>query len=294
MARTDLNRTNGWVKEEPNSEVLTAVYQTSAVEAVARKVNMTSETMSVPRFEASGVSIVAEGAEIPVQNPTLDEVTLKAVKFADRFQVSIEDTRDSHVDFIRQAQLGWAHKFARTLDNATLGVTAAQTGVTVPYTSVYNAASTASRVVATAGDLTYEDLNAAFSDLEQGNFNGDLVLIAHPAFAGFLRNLKDAAGDRVVAQPLGAGVPTVFGYEVRFSAGARTSAAPTDSPTGNPLLIVANRRHLILGVRDGIESMVSDDPQWSTDVRELKMRARRGFVPATAEAFYVIEKTNAV
>jgi HK97 family phage major capsid protein len=127
----------------------------------------------------------------------------------------------------------------------------------------------------------------------EGNRKGGLVIIAHPKFKMSLRNLKDADGLRVVTDPLGSGVPTVFGHEVRFSYGAATSAAYSDNPTGNPLLVVANKSGLILGVRSGPESQVSDAPQWETDHIELKMRARRGFVLASADSARVVELTAA-
>lgn len=292
-AVTDLSEANGWIPEPKSSEVLTNVYATSAVEATARKIQMTAPTMSVPRFESDGADIVAEHANIPLQDATLDEVTLRAVKFANRFAISIEDQRDALVNVLDAKKLAWANSFARKLDNACLGVTADQSGTSVPFQSVYNAADAASNVTATAGDLQYEDLSALFGAIEEGDYDGNLVVIAHPAFKAAMRNLKDADGNRVVADPLGSGVPTVFGHELRFSTGARTSALPTDKPTGNPLLIVGNRDHMILGVRDGIESQVSDVPRWETDEVELKMRARRAFTPATGEAFYVIEKTGA-
>lgn len=293
LNRTDLNEANGWIPEPASSEVLTKVYAESAVEATARRVTMTAPTMSVPRFESDGVSIVQEGAEIPVSEATLDEVVLKAVKWADRFAISVEDQRDALVDVFTQKKLAWANSFARELDNACLGVTAAQNGTTVPFQSVYHAANAAGNVTATAGALGYEALNDLFAAIEEGDYNGNLVVIASPAFKAALRNLKDAEGNRVVADPLAGGAPTIFGHELRFSTGARTSATATDKPTGNPLLIVANRQHMILGVRDGIESQVSDLPRWETDEVELKMRARRAFVPATGEAFHVIEKTEA-
>ena len=290
---TDLSEANGWIPEPKSSEVLTKVYADSAVESLARRITMTAPTVSVPRFESDGADIVAEHAVIPLQDATLDEVTLRAVKFANRFAISIEDQRDALVDVLQAKKLAWANSFARKLDNAALGVTVAQDGTgTAPFQSVYHAANEAGNVTATAGALNYEMLNDLFTDLESGDYNGNLVVIAHPAFRGALRNLKDAAGDRVVADPLGSGTPTIFGNELRFSTGARTSDAATDKPTGNPLLIVANREHMILGVRDGIESQVSDLPRWETDEVELKMRARRAFVPATGEAFYVVEQTE--
>ena len=291
---TDLSEVNGWIPEPKGSDVLTKVYETSAVEAVARRVKMSSRTESVPRFESNGADIVLEHANIPLQDATLDEVVLTAIKYANRFAISIEDERDSVVDAINAKKAAWANSYSRKLDNACLGVTVAKDGTAVaPYTSVYFAANAAGNKVVTAGDLQYEDLVTMFDDIETGDYNGNLVVIAHPAFKSALRNLKDAAGLRVndVGSLLAAGTPSIFGHQLVFSNGARTSATATDAPAGNALLIVGNRDHMILGVRDGVESQVSTEARWETDEVELKMRARRGFVPATGAAFYVIEKT---
>src|SRR5690606_1342939 len=93
--KMNLTEANGWLPEPSDSQVLRKVLETSAVEAHARRVNMTSRTVSVPRFDAEGVDVVAESATIPVIDATLDEVTLTAVKFANRTVISIEDDRDS-------------------------------------------------------------------------------------------------------------------------------------------------------------------------------------------------------
>lgn len=288
---TDLSEANGWIPEPGSNEALLLDVEVSAVESVARKVNMTSRTVSVPRFVSTGVDVVAEHAVIPVKDATLDEVVLTAVKFADRFAISHEDREDAVVDALNAYKRDWLSNYAIALDNAALGTTGAPNGTTVPFNSVYRAVGAGNRTT-TAGALSYEDLVEAIGDLE-GNRKGGLVVIAHPSFKMSLRNLKDAAGDRVVADPLGAGVPTVFGHEVYFSHGARTSATFSDNPAGNPLLIVANKSGLILGVRSGPESQVSDEAQWATDEIELKMRARRGFALADADSARVVELTAA-
>lgn len=289
---TDLSEANGWIPEPTSGDVLSKDVETSAVEAAGRKVTMTSRTMSVPRFAAQGVDVVAEHADIPLEDATLDEVVLTAVKFANRFAISIEDREDAVVDALDAYKAEWLSNFAVKFDNAALGTVGAANGGTRPYTSVYQAATGATNVLATAGNLTYEDLVDVFGDMEN-NRKGGLIVIAHPAFKMGLRNLKDAAGDRVVSTEgvLGAGVPTVFGHELRFSFGAKTNTTATDEPTGNPLLIVANKSNLIVGVRSGPESQVSDVPQWVSDHVELKMRARRGFVLADADAARVVELT---
>jgi HK97 family phage major capsid protein len=134
---TDLSEANGWIPEPSSNEVLTKSLDASAVEQYARKVRMTAPTLSVPRFESEGVDIVAEHGTIPVQDATLDEVVLRAVKWADRFAISVEDQRDAVVDVLNAKKAAWIASFNRELDNACLGTTVAKNGTTVPFYSVY-------------------------------------------------------------------------------------------------------------------------------------------------------------
>jgi len=294
MARIDLTKANGWIPEPTGSEVIKAVEAQSAIQQVARKVRMTSNSQRVLRFGSTDVDIVAEGTQIPQASANLDTVLLETTKFADRFTISEEDNEDAVVDFLAQAKNAWASNFAKRLDHAALGVTsdAVAPGTDVPFLSVYAAATDAGNVVSTTGALEFEMLNDAFSAMETGEYGDDAVIIAHPSFKGALRNLKDADGLRVVSEPGNAGLnPTIFGVPVVYTTGARTDTTAKVAPTGNPLLIVGNRQHLILGNRTGIESQVAAH-RWDYDERELKVRARVAFVPATGEAFQVIEKTE--
>lgn len=291
MAYTDLSEANGWIPEPGTNQVLTKDSAVSAVEQVARKVPMTSRTLSVPRFAATGIDVVAEHADIPLKDATLDEVVLTAVKFADRHAISYEDRQDALVDELNAYKKSWLDNFAVALDNATLGTVGAANGTTRPFTSVYQAVGAGNRT-STAGALTYEDLVEAIGEMETAR-RGGLVVIAHPAFAMGLRNLKDSAGDRVVADPLGAAVPTVFGHQLAFTFGAVASTTFGDTPSGNPLLIVAAKQELILGVRSGPESQLSEHEQWVSDHIEIKMRARRAFALASADSARVVELTAA-
>ena len=288
MPYTDLSEENGWIPVQSESEALTREIETSAVEAVGRKVAMTSRSVTVPRFVANGVSVVAEHAEIPYETATLDEVTLVAHKWAGLHAISQEDNADAVQSELDSFKREWTSNFNIAFDNAALGVT----GTGGPYESVYRAVGSTNRT-ATAGNLTLEDLQTVFGDLE-GNRQGGLVVIAHPKFKMVLRALEDEAGTRITTDPLGASVPSIFGHNVYYSYGAATSAAYSDQPSGNPLLVVANRSNLIVGVRSGPESQVSDLPQWKTDHVDLKMRARRGFVLADPSAARVIELTAGV
>src|SRR6187431_3208763 len=150
---TDLSEANGWIPEPGSNEVLLRDAETSAVEAAARKVTMTSRTVSVPRFASNGVDVVPEHAVIPIKDATLDEVVLTAHKFADRFAISFEDKEDAVVDALNAFKREWLSNFAVTLDNACLGVT----GTGGPFESVYRTVGSGNRST-TAGALTYEDL----------------------------------------------------------------------------------------------------------------------------------------
>lgn len=291
MTFTDLTESNGWIPVQSLTEVLKDADVESAVESSARVVNMTTDTAKVPRFAATGIDAVAEGATIPLKDATLDSVLLDAVKFADRFATSSEDAEDAIVDVFATFTSDWINRYKIALDNACLGVTAVANGTTKPFNSVYYTAGSGNRV-ATAGAVTYEHLVDAVGDLEASR-KGELVIFAHPSTRMALRSLKDADGNFVVDANgrLGSAVPSVFGHEVKFTFGASTGATFSDSPSGNPLIVVAAKKELILGKRSGPEAKVSSEEQWANDNLELKLRARRAFVLASADAARVIEVT---
>lgn len=300
MARFDLNEANGWIPEETGSTVITAAEATSFIESQARKEQMASRTKSVPRFLGDDPVVVAEGAVIPEANPTADEVVLTAHKWAKILHISEEDMNDSLVDVLTEYKRSWASNWAKKFDNACLGVTAAGAGTdAAPYNSVYrevtqNAAG--NRIATGAGAaVTFEQLNDALAVVETGTHYdpANTVFVVSPMLLGNLRNLKDTAGDRVTLDPVNGTVTGLFGYPVVVSQGARTSAAATSAPTGNPLVIVGPRNLLINGVRSGIESQVSLDPEFRTDGVLLKVRARRAFAVGRPDAFAVIEKMPA-
>jgi HK97 family phage major capsid protein len=281
---TTFNISNGWVQEPTEGPVLQKVLSTSAVEQAARVVQMDVPTVRVPRHDAQGVDVVSELGTIPTLDATVDSVTVHALKFANRHAISLEASRDAVANEIDIFKQRWASNFAVKLDNACLGAT----GGVFP-SSVYEVSTTGKQ--STAGALKLSHVAKAVGDLEAGDYPDDLVVIAHPAFAMQLRQMTDAYGFRLLDDPLQPGVPTLYGHRVFFTRGAVASTGSSDRPSGNPLLIVGSQRNLILGRRDGVESAISDQAAWATDALELKMRARRGFAIADANAFRVIELT---
>lgn len=298
MARTDFTEANGYILEEQGSTVIQDLIANSAVERFARREAMASRTKSVPRFKTDAPDIVAEGATIPEAVATLDEVVLTARKYAQIMHISEEDLNDNLVDVLTTYKREWASRFARKFDNATLGVYAVETGNDdAPYTSLLTAVANdaPANLTQTGGALSYDDLNNALGAVEDSSkFDAaNTVWMAHPKMLKEIRGMIKGNNDLVLPDPL-AGTPgSLFGYPLVVSYGAARSAAATDSPTGNALLICGNRNMLINGVRGGVESVVSRDAEFAKDGVLLKTRIRRGFKVADASAFAIVEKTNA-
>ena len=299
ISRVDLTEANGYILEEQGSTVIQDLIANSAVERFARREAMASRTKSVPRFVGDAPVVVAEGAEIPASNPTLDEIVLTARKYAQLMHISEEDVNDSLVDTLSVYKREWASRWARKYDNACLGVHAAADGDDgQPFTSLYRAVSpgaAGANLIQTGGALTYAQLNNALGIAEDSSkFDAaNTVWMAHPKMLKEIRGMIKGNNDLVLPDPL-AGTPgSLFGYPLVISYGAATSAAATDSPAGNALLIVGNRQMLINGVRGGVESVVSRDAEFARDGVVLKTRIRRGFAVADADAFAIVEKTGA-
>jgi HK97 family phage major capsid protein len=299
MARTDFTEANGYILEEQGSAVIQDLIANSAVERFARRETMASRTKTVPRFVTDAPQVVAEGGTIPEASATLDEIVLTARKYAQIMHVSEEDLNDNLVDVLTASKREWASRWARKFDNACLGVTAVGDGDDgQPFNSLYYSVTqynSASNKIATAGALTFEDISNALGLVESSSkFDAaNTVFMAHPKMLAHIRAMVGANNEYVLPNPLDATPGSLLGYPLVVSYGAATSAAATDAPAGNPLLIVGNRQMLINGVRGGVESVVSRDAEFTKDGVLLKTRIRRGFAVADASAFAIVEKTSA-
>lgn len=305
-----------WIPEEPGSAVLTRVNNMSAVESMARREPMSSGAKSVPRSLGLGVELIDKGAAYGEDTSTNDEVVLTAKKIGKAIRIADEDMEDSAASIVDAKKADWATSYAKYLDNATLGTTAA-VGAGVPFVSVYRAVTTADSATGyTANDnhvsaedsVTYTQLSELFAKVESGDYfdETDTVVIAHPYFRQVLRGVMDSQNRPIFVEGIAGTPSTLFGLAVRWSLGAKTSATATDAnaalgttkgSAGNPLIVVGNRQHLILGVRSGPESFLSDPhnggPGQLTDEWILNMRSRRGFAVGDPRAFAVLERINA-
>lgn len=307
-----------WIPEEYGSDVLVSIAQRSAVEALAgpAAITMTTDTRHVPRSADVAVNVIAKGAAYPEDVAAVDEVLLYATKFGTAIRIADEDLTDAPENIISVKQNSWARAYAIELDNACLAVTAGP-GVkdtTVPFTSVYYAVTHADSGAGYTANANYATLSNAslsgtaagaksglytavsnlFGLLEQGKFWDDSAVwtVAHPAFKALIRNVRDDQNRPLWVEGQGGAADTLFGYPVKWTLGAKTSAVATSTPTGNPLIITGNTAYLRYGKRSGPESMIIPGDTGVgalTDETILKMRSRRGFVPGNPAAFAVLE-----
>lgn len=312
MAR---NTYEAWIPEEFGSNVIQKVRQVSAVEAYGQRIPMATETRSTPRSAGVGIGMVAKGGAYSEDTSTNDSVILSVQKFGQAVRIAEEDINDSLADIVNAKTVDWATAYAKVLDNACLAVTAAkgtsgcafdslyylltQSDSSTGYTANANITQTATGAPA----ITYANLSTVAGIYEGGDYFDEAatVVIAHPKYKQLLRGVLDSQ-NRPIFQEGSTGVPgggqgptadTVFGYRVHWSLGAKTSAAPTSTPTGNPLLIIGNAMYLMLGVRSGPETVFIDGRNGLaalTDESILKMRARRAFAPGVEQAFSILEQ----
>jgi len=307
-----------WLPEEPGSVVIQKIVRTSAAEDFCRHEPMRSTTKSVPRSGGFTVAAIAKGAAYPEATSTNDEVLLTAVKIGGASRVADEDITDSPAQIIPAKKLDAAQSYARFLDNAVFGTTAAANLGTIPFDSVYRTVvngtasgySAGDNYTKTAGAFALSHLNTTMGKLDSSQYSSDddLVVIAHTSFKGYLRGLLDTTGRPIYMDSVALGQPaTLYGYPIHFTAGAKTTATATDSPqvangttqgtVGNPLLIIANRQQLILGDRTGFESWLASPhepgPGMLTDEWIMQVRARKAFAVGHPGGVAVLEVTTA-
>lgn len=301
MARNNLDGT-GWLVEQRDSNVVKRFVQTSAIEATFRRINMTSNSVEIPRIEDMDIDIVAKGAAYGEDTSSADTITIAASKFGKALRIAEEDVDDDKLaDFLGEKRLSATSSFAKKLDNAGLGTTAASggSGSTVPFTSLYRALSTADATTGYAANANldsgatfgYAQLLDLLGTVESSDYFDESAVrfIAHPSFRNVLRGVVDGNQRPLFLTDVvnGNAVNTILGVPITWTNGAKTSAVATTNPTGaggakgaagNPLFFAVNTQHAVVGIRSGLESVVipgRDGLAGLTDEDILKVRARR-------------------
>lgn len=308
--------THTWIPEEWDSDVIQRVNQVSVVEARARRIPMAHTVIHEPRSSGASVAAVAKSAAYSEDASANDIITLTAVKIGEVFRIPLEDINDNIVDVIATKQKDWATSYAKFLDNACLGTSAAANLGTIPFLSVYQAIRTTDTntsyvaddnyVTTTNAALTastgYGKLDSVVKLVETSDYwdDGNMLVIAHPSYRSSLRLIMDNNNRPIFVGGQGgdAGTPDMlFNIPIRWSLGAKATTVAKSSPasTDHALLIVCNPDYMYLGVRSGPESVTATadaGASFLTDETLLKMRSRRAFGVANEHAFAVLENTG--
>jgi hypothetical protein len=131
---------SAWLPEEFNGPVIQKITQTSVIERIARKEPMTTLTRHVPRSGGMGMDIMGNGDAYTEDSSADDEVLLTARKFGRALSLAEEDIADTAnlVNVLQAKRLDWATAYAKTVDNACLATTGAESVAgNIPFTSVY-------------------------------------------------------------------------------------------------------------------------------------------------------------
>jgi HK97 family phage major capsid protein len=309
MARESVDN---WLAVEKGDVAIQGLVATSVIEAIGRPEPMATTTKDVPRSGDFAIAGIAKGGTYGETSGTNDYVELVAKKVGGAARFAEEDLDEGPVDVLATKRRDAAKNMAKFFDNATLGCSAAASGVTVLYTSAYRALrSNDSNVGYTADDnytsgaVTYDNLSAALGLVETSDFfdEGEIVVIAHPAFKQSLRGVKDDNSLPIFVQHREGTPGTLFEYPIYWSLGAKVSATNTYAPTGNPLLFVANRQLLIKGMARLSPRIATPNPGWAmqsamngigflTDELIMKMAMRRAFAVGDPRGVAVFEKTS--
>ncbi|MGL6289066.1 MAG: hypothetical protein ACRC2H_00090 [Silanimonas sp.] len=270
-----------------------------------RRINMTAATVVIPRIQDMAVQFLAKGAAYPEDASSASTVTMTAEKIAGSLRIAEEDVEDDKLaDYVDEKKTTAGSSFAKLVDNAALGTSAAKSGVTVPFTSIYRSLTTAdaatgytadanvltANAAAWAGSGGYTQISQLLARIEDGDYfdDGDLAIIASPAYRPLLRDVRDTTGRPIFETDYinGREVTRVMGIDVTFTRGARVTATPAINPVGgagvkgtagNSLLFVIQKNAAVIGVRKDLESVYipgRDGTSAMTDEDILKVRAR--------------------
>lgn len=269
-----------WKPVESGGDVIRELTRVSAVEAIARPEPMASDTKRVRRSGDFDVAGVAKGAEYGFDTNTNDYVELIAAKVGGLRKFAEEDLGgdvEGGTELLAETEKQAANALAVTFDQGCLGTTAARNGTTVLWPSVYYTLATAAgglplgayaaganirqwdqTDVVADGKVGYRAISEVLGIYEEGPYfdEGNTVIIASPSWRRVLREVMDGNG-RPYWQD---GQDNLFGYPVRWTVGARKHATTTSKPTGNPLLIVANKSLMIRGMARLTPQMVNANP----------------------------------
>jgi hypothetical protein len=308
-----------WIGVEKGDKVIQAAARESAIERYGRPEPMQGDVKQVPRSGQFAVAVVAKGSAYTETDSAQSYVEIIARKVGGVRRIAEEDLGgDVRVQrsLLDVTKVDAARNMAKFQDNASIAVTAAANGTTVPYTSIYRSLrSTNADTEYTAddnyasieADATGQQLYLAMNDtiglVEESEWfdAGNMIIMAAPRWKTITRGMLGTDGRPILVDALTeGGTDQLFGYDVAWTQGARTSATATATPTGNPLFVFANRDVLINGKANLSSNIVDGNPGFKvqrgdvglgfmTDEALMKAAQRRAFGLGMEQGVSILE-----
>lgn len=295
-----------------DNQVIQREVQESAIYASAREMPMVSNVYEIPRFTKS---MVGGGSQLTEDTNNGDTIPMYSYQFNGKDTLDEAQMEDSPADEVQAVTFEWLNSYHMSYDNACLGVSAARSGTASnyqPYNSVYWAVTNNDTDVGYtantnytktgSGGLTYDFANTALGKVEKTKFWNPLngCIYIHPTLKQAIRGIKDGQGRPIFVEtdngfPGGGTTPQyrLFGTPAYFTFGAVVSNDFTsfqNDVTGNPLIVFANRRHVVRGPRiEPQAQFINANINIGALEHTMQFRARQGFCATVPQAFSVLE-----
>jgi hypothetical protein len=302
-----------------DDQVVGRQFQPSAVfDNAGRTINMKSVQYDVPRFADS---LVGGGSQLTEDTNNGDVAIMYDYQYNGKVTLDEAQLEDSPADTVAAVSYEWLNSLHIAYDNACIGTSAARSATAtnyLPYNSIYytvrhndtNVGYTADTNYksATIGTSGYLNLSTTLGLVENTKFFDPMnaVVIIHPKLRARIRNIVDSQNRPIFVEssagfPGGGvspqyhlfGIPAVFSFGAVVTSGGYLGNVGGGSTQGNPLVVFANKRHMVKGVRIAPEAQfINANINISALEHTVQHRARFGFVATVPQAFSVMEITD--
>lgn len=283
ILKTNVNTGAGYlIPPEFETAIITNRETFGVARSFARIINMTRDTMDVPRWTSSpAATAVGEGKSLTAGDPTFDQVTLTARKWARLTRVTSEMLEDTPIDLADWLARDFARSFAEAEDDALFNGDGTSTyhgirGIAQRFDDDNSLAGAVDPLTASAdtfAELADKDISKLTSVLPEYALTEAAFYISQPGWALSLERLAFAAGGNTILNIASGMQRQYHGYPVRVSQKMPTSSATLDNKA--MILFGDMMAAVIFGDRRGIRLRMLMEKYADTD--EIGIQATERF-----------------
>jgi hypothetical protein len=302
-----------------DDQIVGRAFQPSAImEHAGRTIQMKSIQYDVPRYADSAVG---GGSQLTEGTSNGDVKPIYDYQFNGKETLDEAQLEDSPADTLTAVSYEWLNSLHIAYDNASIGVTGARSTTVSdyrPYNSIYYTLTQADSTVGYSANANllkgtlstsgYTNLNNALGLVENTKFYDmqNAVAILHPSLRQRLRGILDGnqrpifvessngtAGGGVRPQYELFGTPVAWSFGAVTTSGGYTGNVGGTSAAWHPLVVFANRRHLVRGVRiEPQAQFINANINLNALEHTVQHRARLGFTLTVPQSASILEVTD--